>query len=493
MGKHCFNFFYSIKKMMKPLKRIGKGKLRTVKQKQTNSVYVKGKEKHLPGYVDMGEVEKEVENPSKLLGKLKPIDTPNQEYNKQSAYARYRKASTEVFLSKIVNTEQDNNPLTKYKTFWFPSNNASDGYWNVLMTSRTYYLKVRRRTLYLFGESSYQLREWIEIFQEDGEIQLFNVEEDDEFKWEQIEGIRQVFLNGGTDTVITGIPSLYISGSAGVESPVDRSIPITLRIYPPGDKHLFDELTIWTTPTSFVEGLSLNSSYQDDRNITQYWYYPFSEEEEYPYGNYYSWSIGSEESVLVTWAISSTLKDNLVSIHWLIQVIGNKIIYNTYIPDEPKLLWINKLIHYYPLLTWDWFGDKESYESTPLYILDKRIDFAHDFLKSRHLSLLEKCVNYLTEYPLIFRRITKEETLSDFSLSPCQSSLNEYDISFNTLTVIEALYVRRTRSLIGGSIRTLVSGEERTLATLKGGTHSFSLPLSINTWVELGVDFGIIG
>lgn len=479
---------------MKPIKKLKSiGKLDKVKDRQSQSIYVKAKDNSLAGYVDMSSGEKEVVNPSPLLGRLQPIQTPNQQYNENSAYTRYRKATRDVFLSKIVPSTEEGNELTRYNTFWFPSGNSNTGYWQVEMKLRTYYLKVKKRRIYLFGASNYQLKEWIEGLQENGDIELFNVEEDDVFQWDQIEGIKKVFLNGDTQTLISGLPRLVIPGTAGVETAVERSTPITLRIYPPDDPQLFDDLILWTTPTSFIEALALNSSYLDNRNLTTYYYYPFSDESEYPNGRYYKWAMGSTESILVTWGIPPALSENLVSITWLSWLMGSKVIYDEYLHEsDDRLIWAEKAVHYYPVFTWDWFGDRETHESTPLFIPDARIDFGHDFIKQKNLYLAS-CINTFTEASLLFRRQTLDDQIQTLAIGISLNNLTEIFLSFKTLTYAEEKYITRLRTIVEGTNRTLIDNSNRTLVSPPSGNHSFSLSSVLNTYNELGVDFGIIG
>jgi hypothetical protein len=413
-----------------------------------------------------GMPERVVENPSPLLFRRQDPDTPNQQYNRDSQQARYERAIYNTFIARIDEKPYDEIRLVGETEYFFVTNNSPDNFWKVVRTVRNVNIKFLR-TLTIFGGAIYQLigdentERGEAIYPElpEGEERAIDlssnwIPDEDEFEWKQISGFRQIFFSDNT-----ALPKLVLPSSASGGGAIERSKPIIVKATPVGDELLFDELLIYTIPTSFFTGTGIVGGYGDNPD---YWIGKltfFPRQLDPSIANTYWWRTpNASDRQWVYWQLPIRDREKITRTYWTINTTG------TYLPDVTHVFPNRRVVslsggtRYRPLTEWEYGGSEPYRHYSPDVVIEAPSDsLSYGFIEEP-FSPLDSYSNTSSSQTLDLsnRRIDLEDTIDSLSLSPHTGSITSLDVSQRRLTFSDTLvrsFVRARREGVDGSIR----------------------------------------
>lgn len=351
----------------------------------------------------------------------KQLYTPEQVYNYKSQWARYERG-----LNLIPDKIGDYNGKLAY---FYASCDAPEGYWHVTLEAGATFVEAGN-FLTIICPTPFQLTQ----VESDGES----------FVWEQLFGNKTVFVQPPN----AKNPIIYFEDDCYTPPQCDpgTDFPIVLRVYVEGQPELYDDLIIFTTPTSNHYGNSFAGKEEETpcKKVSLITPAPI-----YPYKAY----AADGSPITITWEKPQCQSSFITKYTLQVNTTGSYIDVEDFAPGDERLAEANVNTHY--RIKTEFFNKgKRTYSySKPIYFSFPRLLlFVDDTQRGISFSAKNRQPNKLTfstipvevvdtqrgislasrgfyqKYPLTSQKIEVESTHSGISFAKSKQTYKKYDL-----------------------------------------------------------------
>ena len=333
----------------------------------------------------------------------------------------------------------------------FASCNSLTGFWEVTVDPGATYLNIKKPIWQILCPKPIDF----DVVDSDG----------DSFTWTQTRGKRTATLNGivlsreASTPFDTSVPELDILTLCLNNGCADNSVdPIVLNVQPEGQPELFDSVTIYTTPTSFYDGLScaVEKTVMDGgacRQVPCQVYPSFFDPPQYLQRSY----IFTGSGYTVTWSLPTCDAEYLVETIWQQNTTGQYLDVQRFPVNSNRIFTALLNTHYRIRSVFNVRGHQTTSDGCRFYFQNRnQLIIADDNLNGISYSVRTK----KSVLPLDRRTYSFDETYSGISYSarttknvlPLDRQTYSFDETYNGISYAATFKIQKIN--LGGMIIT---------------------------------------